>query len=93
MHHYWQNFAPSLESMMLDKTASTIHIDEQEEILSLLPSLEHKRVLELGAGIGVKNRGLFESFLPFTDHFTKRRTISVGQHWFLMILRSPKVIS
>ncbi|GIX72831.1 phosphoethanolamine N-methyltransferase [Caerostris extrusa] len=52
MHQYWQNFAPSLESMMLDKTASTIHIDEQEEIVSLLPSLEHKRVLELGAGIG-----------------------------------------
>ncbi|GFU03740.1 phosphoethanolamine N-methyltransferase [Nephila pilipes] len=52
MHEYWQNFAPSLESMMLDKTASSIHIDEQEEIFSLLPSIENKRVLELGAGIG-----------------------------------------
>ncbi|CAL1294710.1 unnamed protein product [Larinioides sclopetarius] len=52
MQQYWQNFAPSLESMMLDKTASLIHIDEQAEIAGLLPSLENKRVLELGAGIG-----------------------------------------
>ncbi|KAG8181111.1 hypothetical protein JTE90_003160 [Oedothorax gibbosus] len=52
MLEYWAKFAPSLESMMLDKTAGQMHLDEQEEIFSLLPSLRNKRVLELGAGIG-----------------------------------------
>ncbi|XP_035213418.1 phosphoethanolamine N-methyltransferase-like isoform X2 [Stegodyphus dumicola] len=52
MQEYWQKFDPSIESMMLDKTATIIHTDEQEEIFSLLPNLEGKHVLELGAGIG-----------------------------------------
>lgn len=52
MQKYWQNFAPSIESMMLDNRAAIIHSDDQAEIFSLLPSLKGKNVLELGAGIG-----------------------------------------
>ncbi|XP_042902530.2 uncharacterized protein [Parasteatoda tepidariorum] len=66
MQQYWKNFAPNLESMMLDKSASIIHRDEQEEICSLLPSIEGKHVLELGAGIG-RYTGLLASE---ADHVT-----------------------
>lgn len=52
MQKYWQNFAPSIESMMLDNRAAVIHTEEQTEIIDLLPPLKSKRILELGAGIG-----------------------------------------
>uniref|UniRef100_UPI00358DDC03 uncharacterized protein isoform X2 n=1 Tax=Myxine glutinosa TaxID=7769 RepID=UPI00358DDC03 len=42
----------SIQEMMLDSEADKLYKDEQAEILSLLPSLNGLRVLELGAGIG-----------------------------------------
>ncbi|XP_038078651.1 phosphomethylethanolamine N-methyltransferase-like [Patiria miniata] len=42
----------TLEEMMLDTQARALCVEEQPEILSLLPSIAGKRVLELGAGIG-----------------------------------------
>jgi len=54
MSEYWQSdhSAPTLENMMLDSDAGDMDILERPEILSALPSLKGKRVLELGAGIG-----------------------------------------
>mmetsp|Transcript_119222 Transcript_119222/g.380044 ORF Transcript_119222/g.380044 Transcript_119222/m.380044 type:complete len:890 (+) Transcript_119222:35-2704(+) len=51
---YWNadHSAPTLENMMLDSDAGTMDRLERPEILSALPSLAGKRVLELGAGIG-----------------------------------------
>eukprot|EP00405_Crypthecodinium_cohnii_P016879 CAMPEP_0206458884 /NCGR_PEP_ID=MMETSP0324_2-20121206/23841_1 /ASSEMBLY_ACC=CAM_ASM_000836 /TAXON_ID=2866 /ORGANISM="Crypthecodinium cohnii, Strain Seligo" /LENGTH=882 /DNA_ID=CAMNT_0053930319 /DNA_START=59 /DNA_END=2704 /DNA_ORIENTATION=- len=51
---YWNadHSAPTLENMMLDSNAGQMDRLERPEILSALPSLAGKRVLELGAGIG-----------------------------------------
>mmetsp|Transcript_127573 Transcript_127573/g.318543 ORF Transcript_127573/g.318543 Transcript_127573/m.318543 type:complete len:952 (+) Transcript_127573:59-2914(+) len=51
---YWgtDHAAPTLENMMLDSQAGDMDRLERPEILSALPSLSGKRVLELGAGIG-----------------------------------------
>nr|BAC57960.1 phosphoethanolamine N-methyltransferase [Tripolium pannonicum subsp. tripolium] len=52
--NYWVEHSVDLtvESMMLDSMASDLDKEERPEVLSLLPSYEGKRVLELGAGIG-----------------------------------------
>ncbi|XP_064463569.1 uncharacterized protein LOC135374559 isoform X2 [Ornithodoros turicata] len=52
MHRYWEYFNPSMESMMLDPRAHILNEDENSEILSFLPDITGKSVLELGAGIG-----------------------------------------
>eukprot|EP00451_Oxyrrhis_marina_P002023 CAMPEP_0204253818 /NCGR_PEP_ID=MMETSP0468-20130131/2119_1 /ASSEMBLY_ACC=CAM_ASM_000383 /TAXON_ID=2969 /ORGANISM="Oxyrrhis marina" /LENGTH=554 /DNA_ID=CAMNT_0051227449 /DNA_START=45 /DNA_END=1709 /DNA_ORIENTATION=- len=51
---YWttDHAAPTLENMMLDSDASKMDVLERPEILSELPALTGKHVLELGAGIG-----------------------------------------
>lgn len=52
MHDYWEHFTPSLESMMLDPRAQVLNREENSEILSHLPDVSGKTVIELGAGIG-----------------------------------------
>ncbi|XP_071785730.1 uncharacterized protein [Asterias amurensis] len=54
MEHFWSDHSKdgTLEEMMLDTQAKTLSIQEQPEILSLLPSVKGMKVLELGAGIG-----------------------------------------
>ncbi|GLJ09388.1 hypothetical protein SUGI_0108210 [Cryptomeria japonica] len=51
---YWKehSLVLSVEAMMLDSQASKLDKEERPEILSLLPPLEGKSVVELGAGIG-----------------------------------------
>eukprot|EP00931_Biecheleriopsis_adriatica_P032357 TRINITY_DN18891_c0_g2_i1.p1 TRINITY_DN18891_c0_g2~~TRINITY_DN18891_c0_g2_i1.p1 ORF type:complete len:866 (+),score=175.07 TRINITY_DN18891_c0_g2_i1:1342-3939(+) len=51
---YWakDHGAPTLENMMLDSNAGSMDALERPEILSKLPSLQGKVVLDLGAGIG-----------------------------------------
>ena len=51
---YWasDHSAATLENMMLDSDAAFIDKLERPEILSHMPSLQGKSVLELGAGIG-----------------------------------------
>ncbi|TVU35439.1 hypothetical protein EJB05_17328 [Eragrostis curvula] len=51
---YWEEHSRNLtvEAMMLDSRAADLDKEERPEVLSLLPSLEGKSVLELGAGIG-----------------------------------------
>ena len=54
MTDFWSDHSKtsSLEEMMLDTQATHLCQEEQPEILSLLPPVKGKRVLELGAGIG-----------------------------------------
>ena len=52
MKGYWQQFKPTLESMMLSHNAAFLTKTEQIEVLDYLPNYSNKRVLELGAGIG-----------------------------------------
>ncbi|KAK9115267.1 hypothetical protein Syun_022064 [Stephania yunnanensis] len=51
---YWIEHSVDLtvEAMMLDSKASDLDKEERPEVLSLLPPLKGKSVLELGAGIG-----------------------------------------
>ncbi|KAK9277797.1 hypothetical protein L1049_027353 [Liquidambar formosana] len=61
---YWMEHSAdlSLEAMMLDSKAADLDKEERPEVvLSLLPPLEGKTVLELGAGIG-----------RFTDELAQR---------------------
>lgn len=55
MASYWTEHSmnQSIEEMMLDEDASKITAHEHPEVLSLLPNLKGKSVLELGAGIGL----------------------------------------
>ncbi|XP_070574723.1 uncharacterized protein [Ptychodera flava] len=54
MTDYWVDHSQkaTLEEMMLDSQAETLSKVETPEILSMLPKVTGKRVLELGAGIG-----------------------------------------
>ena len=61
MTAFWEQYEPSMESMMLSQDASELDRMEKEEILSYLPAIDGKTVLELGSGIG-----------RFTDHLAPR---------------------
>lgn len=52
MKRYWQVYEPSIESMMLNNDAQYLTENEQNELLSYLPSFKGIKILELGAGIG-----------------------------------------
>ncbi|XP_043931612.1 phosphomethylethanolamine N-methyltransferase-like isoform X2 [Protopterus annectens] len=60
MRKYWAEHskAATIEEMMLDSHAQIIAVEEQPEIIDMLPDIDGKTILELGAGIG-----------RFTDHF------------------------
>jgi len=63
MRKYWDQHSAkgTIQEMMLDDNAAIIEQQDREEILSLLPHLDGKRVLELAAGIG-----------RFTPHLSER---------------------
>lgn len=54
MMEFWQDHSKdgSLEEMMLDNNAATMTVEELPEILSYIPEVKDKDVVELGAGIG-----------------------------------------
>ena len=54
MRKYWRSHSNegSVKEMMLDENAEKLGQQEIPELLSLLPELEGKDVIELGAGIG-----------------------------------------
>ncbi|KAK2715291.1 uncharacterized protein LOC136035681 isoform X2 [Artemia franciscana] len=52
MRKYWQQYEPTIESMMLSDEAKNLDQMEKWEILSYVPDIREKSVLELGAGIG-----------------------------------------
>ncbi|MCO5576756.1 hypothetical protein L7F22_030575 [Adiantum nelumboides] len=51
---YWKEHSVvlSVEAMMLDSQASKLDLEERPEILSSLPPIKGKSIVELGAGIG-----------------------------------------
>ena len=57
MTKYWEEHSQdaTLEEMMLDSSAQELCKDEETEIVSYLPYLKNKNVVELGAGIGYVN--------------------------------------
>ncbi|ESO87855.1 hypothetical protein LOTGIDRAFT_219756 [Lottia gigantea] len=54
MSEYWKDHAQkaSIQTMMLDSNAEELSKDEVPEIMSYLPDVANKRMVELGAGIG-----------------------------------------
>lgn len=54
MTQYWEEHSQdaTLEEMMLDSAARSLCQDEEPEILSYLPPMKQKEMVELGAGIG-----------------------------------------
>ena len=52
MLSYWEQYEPNVESMMLSEDAEDMDHLEREEIISYLPPVQGKSVLELGSGIG-----------------------------------------
>ena len=60
MQHFWKAHSVELSTkeMMLDEDADALGLEEIPEMLSLLPDLAGKDVIELGAGIGYVARGL-----------------------------------
>ena len=52
MKSYWSQYGSTIESMMLTNDAKDMDKLEKDEIISYLPPIEGKSVLELGAGIG-----------------------------------------
>ena len=52
MASFWSDKPDTVEGMMLDSNATDIDAEEAPEILSYLPSLDEKRILEIGSGIG-----------------------------------------
>ncbi|NEP59331.1 MAG: methyltransferase domain-containing protein [Symploca sp. SIO2G7] len=49
---YWQRQKASIQGMMLNPEADELHYHEHKQIISCLPDLSGKDILELGAGIG-----------------------------------------
>ncbi|NEQ82654.1 MAG: methyltransferase domain-containing protein [Moorea sp. SIO2I5] len=49
---YWQKQQASISGMMLNPEADELHDHETKQIISCLPNLSGKKVLELAAGIG-----------------------------------------
>lgn len=49
---YWQKQQASIQGMMLNPDAEELHHYEKIQIISCLPNISGKSVLELGAGIG-----------------------------------------
>lgn len=73
----WTRSAGTLESMMLDTDAETIDKDERPEVLSLLPELAGKDVVELGAGMGrftgaLASRARSVAAVDFMDSLIKK---------------------
>ena len=67
MTQFWSSHSrrASTVEMMLDTDAERLGEKEIPEILSLLPDVKGKDVIELGAGIGCVNKHIFASLLKF----------------------------
>ncbi|GAB6027179.1 hypothetical protein CHUAL_013932 [Chamberlinius hualienensis] len=93
MSNYWQCFQPTLTGMMLDENAEIIAKYEQSEILSYLPDLKNKTVLELGSGIG-RFTGIFaekasEVFtIDFMANFIEKNKEINGHHSNITFLQA-----
>ncbi|KAK7922405.1 hypothetical protein WMY93_009307 [Mugilogobius chulae] len=87
MTQFWKTHSQNatLEEMMLDTHAQELTEQELPEILSMLPSLENCRVLELGAGIGRYTRHLLTKAqhviaVDFMENFVERNRKDNGHY-------------
>uniref|UniRef100_A0A8C6U7R7 phosphoethanolamine N-methyltransferase n=1 Tax=Neogobius melanostomus TaxID=47308 RepID=A0A8C6U7R7_9GOBI len=87
MTEFWRTHSKkaTLEEMMLDSHAQDLTVQELPEILSMLPSLENCRVLELGAGIGRYTQHLLTkaqhvTAVDFMESFVERNRLNNGHH-------------
>jgi phosphoethanolamine N-methyltransferase len=83
MLSYWEQYEPSIESMMLSQDANELDRMEKDEILSYLPPIKGRSILELGSGIGYvkqpkfaihshfKNKCVVLLFRRFTEHLAE----------------------
>ncbi|XP_070563864.1 uncharacterized protein [Ptychodera flava] len=79
MKDFWTAYSKdaTVESMMHDTKASTLTEMESKEIMSMLPNIEGKRILELGAGIGRQTKLFAEkaahvSAVDFMETFVEK---------------------
>lgn len=63
---YWKQQDPTLQSMYKRPSAADLNEHEKSEIISYLPDLKQKKVLDLGSGIGRFTR----HFASQADHLT-----------------------
>lgn len=84
---YWMEHSVdlTLEAMMLDSKAADLDKEERPEVLSMLPPIDGKSVLELGAGIGrftgeLAKKAGHVTALDFIDSVIKKNEILNGHH-------------
>lgn len=86
MLSYWEQYEPSIESMMLSQDAQELDRLEKEEILSYLPPIQGRSILELGSGIGSvsthydKNNTIQNQFFSFKNKTCSRFTEHLAAH-------------
>ncbi|XP_031608597.1 phosphoethanolamine methyltransferase isoform X2 [Oreochromis aureus] len=87
MTEFWKEHskAATVEEMMLDSRAKELTQHELPEILSMLPSLEGCKVLELGAGIGRYTKHLLTkaahvTAVDFMESFIEKNRQENGHH-------------
>ncbi|XP_054890676.1 phosphoethanolamine methyltransferase isoform X1 [Poeciliopsis prolifica] len=87
MTEFWKEHsqAATVEEMMLDSRAKELTENELPEILSMLPPLEGRRVLELGAGIGrftshLLTKAAHVTAVDFMQSFVDKNRQSNGHH-------------
>ncbi|CAH1270345.1 Hypp4316 [Branchiostoma lanceolatum] len=87
MAQFWREHSAkaSLEEMMLDDNAKELSKDELPEILSLLPGIEGKAILELGAGIGrytapLAQKAKHVTAVDFMESFIRKNEEVNGHH-------------
>ncbi|KAI8490906.1 hypothetical protein Bbelb_313250 [Branchiostoma belcheri] len=71
MVEFWRELSHdcSVQEMMGDENADELDQEERPEILAMLPDLSGKRVLELGAGIGVAGQADHVTAVDFVEAF------------------------
>lgn len=87
MTEFWKEHskAATVEEMMLDSRAKELTEHELPEILSMLPPLEGRRVLELGAGIGrytshLLTKAAHVTAVDFMQSFVEKNRENNGHH-------------
>ncbi|XP_072840040.2 uncharacterized protein LOC110091757 [Pogona vitticeps] len=85
MRQFWKEHSrgSSLQEMMLDSGAQQLSEEDTPEVLALLPPLEGRDVLELGAGIGrftghLAEMARYVMAVDFTESFLNRNQLENG---------------